>query len=385
MIVLWKPVLAAALVLLPATWTDSDLVDSWAADLRVDSGFNVTRRDDALVLRALAEGPEASGQLVLTEHALPEPVSLITARVEAEVPVGSAVRVDVRGRLDGLRWTEWEAAGTALPYPSARVQVRVTLTASAGTAGPEVRSVALAARSPRANGAGPATAARTYRVFATDAGEVGSLTANGRTIAVDDQFAALPSQRGLSPATSGDYSVRVCAAVTARCAYVPVWDVGPWNTADDYWNPAALRATWKDLPQGTPQAQVAFQRGYNAGKSMFGRKVLNPAGIDLAGGTFSNALKLRDNAWVDVTFLWTGTGPTGALVRKVPVRMVPGGAAVGVAAAKAVVPIECHKTGAIVTGPLGSSDVWDRIGPGNFVPSVYVRTAVPRPVASVCP
>ena len=57
-----------------------------------------------------------------------------------------------------------------------------------------------------------------------------------------------------------------------------------WSTTDDYWNPAATRQSWKDLPQGRPEAQAAYQSGYNGGKDQFGRTVANPAGIDLGDG-----------------------------------------------------------------------------------------------------
>ncbi|MBT9260247.1 MAG: hypothetical protein KM310_10950 [Clostridiales bacterium] len=38
---------------------------------------------------------------------------------------------------------------------------------------------------------------------------------------------------------------------------------------------------FKDLPLGKPEAQAAFYEGYNGGEDQFGRKVTNPAGIDL--------------------------------------------------------------------------------------------------------
>ncbi len=43
---------------------------------------------------------------------------------------------------------------------------------------------------------------------------------------------------------------------SARCAFAPVWDVGPWNTRDDYWNAPGTRENWGDLPQGMPQSIV---------------------------------------------------------------------------------------------------------------------------------
>ena len=104
--------------------------------------------------------------------------------------------------------------------------------------------------------------ALSYRVFATREGLVGRTTANGHKIKSSDRFVALPSRRALSPNGSADYSVKVCAS-NGRCAVAPVWDVGPWNTRDDYWNPSSRRQEWRDLPQGMPEAQAAKERGYN--------------------------------------------------------------------------------------------------------------------------
>jgi hypothetical protein len=87
-----------------------------------------------------------------------------------------------------------------------------------------------------------------------------------------------------------------------------VWDVGPWNTKDDYWNPSTVRQSFTDLAQGLPEAQAAYQNGYHGGKDAFGRTVTNPAGIDLADGTFWDGLGLTDNTWVTATYLWTAGG-----------------------------------------------------------------------------
>ncbi len=159
--------------------------------------------------------------------------------------------------------------------------------------------------SPTATPPAPGSAQR-HRVFATREGLVGRTTANGHKIKSSDRFVALPSRRALSPNGSHDYSVRVCAA-NGRCAVAPVWDVGPWNTRDDYWNPPSKRQEWRDLPQGMPEAQAANQKGYNGGKDQFGRRVANPAGIDLSDGLFWDALGLKDNSWVTVDYLWTGS------------------------------------------------------------------------------
>ena len=142
-----------------------------------------------------------------------------------------------------------------------------------------------------------------YQVYATREGLVGGTTANGHVIKPSDHFVALPSGTALSPNGSGSYSVQVCGP--ARCETAPVWDVGPWNTHDNYWD--ASRAEFTNLPQGEPEAQAAYQSGYNGGHDEFGRNVSNPAGIDLADGTFYN-VGLNNNGWVTVTYLWTGGG-----------------------------------------------------------------------------
>jgi hypothetical protein len=168
-----------------------------------------------------------------------------------------------------------------------------------------------------------------------------------------------------------------------------VWDVGPWNTMDDYWNPAAVRQMWKDLPQGRPEAQAAYQNGYNGGRDQFGRTVANPAGIDLADGTFWDGLGLTDNAWVNVTYLWTGTGPKGVVrTSGGPLNLrasaSTGAALRGLAANYANVIVECTVRGQTVTGTYGTSDLWNRVGPGHFIPDVYLNTGSPDPVAPAC-
>src|SRR6185312_13134068 len=127
----------------------------------------------------------------------------------------------------------------------------------------------------------PATGTpKTYKVYATREGLVGHTTANGHKIVSNDHFVSLPSTLSLSAEGKNYYSVRVCSVTDGRCAYDPVWDVGPWNTHDDYWD--SHRAQWTGIRRGLPEAQAAYQDGYNHGEDQFGRKVLNPAGIDLA-------------------------------------------------------------------------------------------------------
>ena len=247
-----------------------------------------------------------------------------------------------------------------LPEPVVDVQARLVLT---GDPGPEATGLTLTAlATATVEGARAEGNPLRYKIFATREGLVGGTTANGHVIAPHDRFVALPSRRALSPNGSSDYSVRICAP-NGRCAFAPVWDVGPWNTKDDYWN--AGREQWRDLPQGTPQAQAAFRNGYNGGKDGFDRKIVNPAGIDLGDGTFWDDLGLINNTTVTVDYLWTGNVRLAKVVDTGPVYAAPAEDAdvVGTAAERAGVPVEC------------ATDGWLRIGTGMYLPAA----AVPDP------
>jgi hypothetical protein len=267
------------------------------------------------------------------------------------------------------------ALGAAVTGVQARIMLR-----GADGASPVVRSVRLNAIPGLQLLAARPRNARSYRVFATREGLVGAKTANGHVIRERDHFVALPSRRGLSPRGSGDYTVKVCAD-GGRCEWAPVWDVGPWNTTDDYWNPADVRQSWLDLPRGRPEAHAAHAEGYHDGLDQFGRKVRNPAGIDLADGTFWDGLGLRDNSWVTVTYLWVdGGSPAIVRIPILPVRSGPDEKypVVGLAAQRAKLMIECAVVGQPVTGSLGRTDRWLRIGPRQFIPAAHVSVlAVP--------
>ena len=227
----------------------------------------------------------------------------------------------------------------------------------------------------------------THRIYATREGLVGKRTANGHKIRKDDHFVALPSRRALSPKGSGAYSVRVCRAGSTRCEYAPVWDVGPWNTVDDYWS--STRHAARSLPKGTPQASAAYRLGYNGGRDLYGRKVTNPAGIDLADGTYRHGLLLPRNAWIDVTYLWQGSARTGIVVtngRTLNVRSGPSTARArtGLAANTARVPLLCYSRGQWVSGSRGTTNLWYRIGRSNWVSDAYLNTGTGRPVARHC-
>ena len=360
---------------------------AWRADLStVDADDNgvtthggAVRLDRAAPTPASARAAIRTGFLQLDPRTFDAPVNAVAATVRSSVPAGAEVAVDVRGAVGDEQWTEWvEArpdAPAVLPTSVTTVQVRLALTAE--KASPEVSQVDLRAFTTAAASTVDAQAAGlSYRVYATREGLVGGTTANGHVIVSRDHFVALPSRRGLSAKGTGTYSVRVCAS-NGRCEWAPVWDVGPWNTKDDYWNPSATREMWKDLPQGKPEAQAAYQDGYNGGKDQFGREVANPAGIDLADGTFWDGLKLTDNAWVTVTYQWTGSGPAGFIRTAGDPLNVRSGATstasqVGLAANYAQVRVECQVTGQSVTGSQGTSNIWYRIAAGKFVARAYV-------------
>ncbi len=317
-----------------------------------------------------------TGTLTFPAKTLDSAVNRISAQVEASIPEGSEVAVDVRGKRPDGTWSEWTEirpdAPAVLPNRTTTIQPRLVLSGPRGASSPTVDSIELSASydasaKPTAQ-LGPADG---YRVFATREGLVGGTTANGHVIVERDHFVALPSRRGLADNNSGNYTVQVCTEDGARCEWAPVWDVGPWNTKDDYWN--ADREMWQDLPQGTPEAQAAYQDGYNGGKDEFGRAVANPAGIDLADGTFWDGLGLQDNSWVIVTYEWTVGGPWGTVTAGpvLNVRSEPstGAPVVGLAARHAQVRIECAVTGEVVEG----NDQWLRLNSGKYVSAAYVQ------------
>ncbi|SBT53438.1 hypothetical protein [Micromonospora auratinigra] len=378
---------SAALTATPAHAATT--AESWAVGLTVAGGDDVNVRWSAGLLRladarpgartrpAATAAPVAEGALVAAPRTLSRPATRVRVALTARTVDGGTVRAQVRGWRAGA-WTEWRDAATVVfGRPVTRVQARVLLAAARPGSVTTVSGLRLTAERVAADVAQPTAVGTppTYRVFATREGNVGSLTANGHTIVARDHFVALPSRRALSPLNTGDYTAKVCTASGSRCEYAPVWDVGPWNTRDDYWNPSSVRENWKDLPQGRPEAQAAYQYGYHGGRDQFGRTVLNPAGIDLADGTFWDGLLLTDNAWVDVTYLWTGGGLAGRVGSgPLNIRTGPstGYAVRGLAATYANVPIQCYVLGQTVSGPYGTTSRWDRLVAGQYVSHAYI-------------
>ena len=357
-----------------------DRVTTWSARLVPDRD-DTNVRSDAGGLR-LGPGPAGpasirsggpEGMLLTAMQPLAELSSQVTTKLVADQPAGSAVAVDVRGTRPDGSWTEWVTTGSKAPAmlgaAVTAVQTRIVLRTGPGGVSPLVRSLRLTAQPGVALLAARPSNARSYRVFATREGLTGATTANGHLIHPRDHFVALPSRRGLAPRDSGDYTVKICAA-NGRCEWAPVWDVGPWNTTDDYWNPTGGRESWPDLPQGTPEAQAAHDQGYHNGQDQFGRPVVTSAGIDLADGTFWDGLGLHDNSWVTVTYLWTDAGtPAIVALPILPVHSGPGAQypAVGLVAQQAKLIVECT-----VTGRAGPADRWLRIGPKQFISAAHV-------------
>lgn len=152
-----------------------------------------------------------------------------------------------------------------------------------------------------------------WSVFATREGLVGLTTANGHMITQSDHFVALPSKRALN-ANDSSREFMVELVNGSRSVRVPVLDVGPWNTRDDWWHDT-LRETFSDLPRGTPEALAAFRDGYNGGLDGSDRKVLNGAGIDLGDGVFWNDLGMVNNGNIEVRLLWKLSAAKGDRVR----------------------------------------------------------------------
>jgi hypothetical protein len=374
----------------PQRWAPPLAGMTTGVDIAEGTARLTTGRDGTETGPAALRGAERQGLLDLGAHQFATPVNRIEAPVDGDAPPGTQIAVDVRGQSDDGQWTEWipAAAGAPaiLPEPTRTVAARLALIAPAGVTGPVVRSLEVRADQVPTD-ARAITPRASYRVFATREGLVGGTTANGHRIVANDQFAALPSRRALSPNGKGDYSVRVCTEA-GRCATVPIWDVGPWNTKDDYWNAPAQREQFKDLPQGRPQAQAAYENKHNGGRDGFGRQVKNPAGIDLADGTFYG-LGLRENAFVTVDYLWTArsaalgraaTAGAGPVVERTGADAAAADG--GVVGDGAQVEVQCQVAGSSVEGSQGTSNLWLRTRPGHYVPAAWIQGAPPVPPCS---
>ncbi|WP_236567702.1 MULTISPECIES: hypothetical protein [unclassified Nocardiopsis] len=408
--------LAPAPALAHGEWLRQDLAAADRVGLVLESGALRLDEESAgdtgvRTYRSPGAEPRYAGLAILPEQPLDAPTDTVDVRVRTD---GRAedVLTELRGvRSDGM-WTEWHPTGeeggrVALPRDVSRVQLRVEVDGNrTAVTGLYLRRLESSGGEPGGSGADAPEEGETAepaapfsaRLFATRIGLVGSSTANGHRVRENDYFAALPSRRGLASRGEGEYTVRVCTTGALgpqgtgdteghrpRCAYLPVWDVGPWNIRDDHWN--ARRESWRDLDRGRPQAQAAYAEGHNGGLDGFGRRVRNPAGIDLADGAFRDGLRLPTNGWVRVDYLWTGEYlrhariGTDSRYDPVTVRRGPGTqyAEVGLAAHSAHVDVACQTSGEQVRGPGGSANTWYRIGEEHYVPAVFAEGGADAP------
>lgn len=146
--------------------------------------------------------------------------------------------------------------------------------------------------------------APTYRLRVTRQGMVGETTANGHVIQPNDVFVSLPCRCALSSRDGHEYQVRL--STNGRSLVVPVWDVGPYWTTDDYWN--SQRDGFPDLPTGWPADHAAFYENYRNREAELGL-VRFPSAVDIGDGAYWSLGLKGDQAVVDVTFLWLGADP----------------------------------------------------------------------------
>ncbi|WP_129671933.1 hypothetical protein [Candidatus Chloroploca sp. Khr17] len=274
---------------------------------------SVTLVDMALPSPAVLSDVDRYGTLTSEQLFFAQPVTRLQLTYAAQSPSGSAVRVDVRGSLDGQRWQPWVvdlSSGDVIDFrqPIKYAQYRLTLTGNQFSA-PVVREVRLeltsSAASVEATPADPYAVAPTFRVRATRQGMVGGRTANGYIIPPNARFVSLPSWSALSSRGGNEYQVRL--TYRGRSTVVPVYDVGPYNTRDDYW--ATQRTGFPDLQWGWSMDHAAYYDGYNNGRAEKGY-VRFPTAVDVGDGAWIQDLGIvGDQAEVEVTFLWMGQDP----------------------------------------------------------------------------
>lgn len=154
----------------------------------------------------------------------------------------------------------------------------------------------------------------TYRVAATREGLVGGETSSGHIITPQDHFVALPActtlscdwlqpgvrheQWGVRTECGTNCYVRVANPRTGACDVVPVLDVGPWFTLDDWWHPADRR----NIPRRLARGETAEKHAYNGRDVGYG--VRNGHGVSNKGYevTFRTAIDLGDGTWTKIGY-----------------------------------------------------------------------------------
>lgn len=263
------------------------------------------------------------GMLSGTAAQLPQPFNSVKVNWDSFTPVGTKLEMDVRASKDGQTWTLWDSLTTSGQTASFDanaaylfVQYRARLFSKNPAVTPLFKNIKLEANVRDLSNLSLANepsaapqAAPTFQVYATREGLVGGTTANGHVIQSHDHFVSLPSWTALNDYGKTDYQVRITTA-DGTSAVAPVWDTGPWNFHDNYWD--SPRNEFKDIATGTPEAEKAYLNGYNGGVNESGAGIYNPSGIDIGDGTFWDDLKLagaQTDSKVSVTFLWKGSDP----------------------------------------------------------------------------
>lgn len=304
----------------------------------------------ALVLKA-SNGTEDSATLTIegppSVSALPESAAAGTEIIVRIGGFGANEPVTVRWG-EGAVWRtvttdpngNATASGTVSNLPPGDASVTARNGPGAMNASTTFRVAATA--SP---GATTMTGPGTYKVVATREGLVGYTTSNGHVIVPDDHFVSLPActttscpwmdpgerdpSWGVSTQCGDNCYVMAINETTGACEVAPVWDVGPWFTVDDWWNPGPdrylnqLPSNPNYLAQGVTGAGAArngLDVGYGIGPNGIGSSnryttVGNASVIDLADGTWT-AIGLEFNKGIDVIdveLLWqTGQSPASA-------------------------------------------------------------------------
>jgi hypothetical protein len=286
-----------------------ELPPSQQTGVSVADDGRLTLVGDTQPLPAAAAGFDRFGMFSSAPRALAQPTKRLLLRFDADVPPGAAVAVDVRGSADARVWTSWQTdqpSGALVTFARALrfVQYRVRLM-GLGSARPSVQQVTLETLAARPQQESAEPIAPSYRLRATRMGMVGGRTANGHIIRPRDHFVSLPSWASLSSKGGYEYTVRV--TYKGRSSVAPVWDVGPWNTRDNYWD--EVRERWPELRRGWPQDHAAYYDGHNGGYAEKGY-VRFPTAIDVGDGVWWDDLGINgDQAEVEVTFLWLGRDP----------------------------------------------------------------------------
>ncbi len=289
--------------------------------VRAGTGGSLTLEPDAPPAPPIYGTFKHFGLATSPKQLFTSPFQQLRVTYDAYVPASARVRIDLRASVDGKRWSAWEidlpsGALATFQKPMFFAQYRATLLSN-GRRLPTIGELRLAPQpSPAVFSvmSDDEPIAPTWKLRATREGMVGHHTANGHKIKPHDHYVSLPSWRALSPDGTNDYQVRI--TYNGRSAVAPVYDVGPWNAHDDYWN--EQRERYQDLPRGWPEDHAAYYDKYNGGRAEKG-KVRFPTAVDIGDGVWWDELGIKgDQATVEITFLWLGKDPLAAPAEPAP-------------------------------------------------------------------